>query len=65
MGLALLTGQSHTALVWDENGETFPTLDLAIRAHAEELLRITAMPGRPIAKPPRYETWQGTTATSF
>jgi hypothetical protein len=49
----------------DENGETFPSLDAAIRVHAQDLLRLTPMPGKRVCHPPRHETWQGTVTTVF
>jgi hypothetical protein len=49
----------------DEDGEQFESLEAAVRKHAEELVKVVAMPGRWHARPARYETWQGTEATAF
>jgi hypothetical protein len=49
--------------VFDENGETFPDVDAAIRHHAASLMQLTPMPGWRTAKPTRHETWAGEEAT--
>jgi hypothetical protein len=65
IGYSIITGQEHTAEVFDEDGETFADLDAAIRHHAESLIRLTPMPGLRVSKPPRHETWQGKIVTAF
>jgi hypothetical protein len=50
---------------FDEDGERFDSLEAAVRKHAEDLVKVVAMPGRWHARPARYETWQGTVATAF
>lgn len=51
--------------IWDEDGDTFPSLDAAIWAHAERAVKITSMPGRSTSQPMPHETWQGTVVTAF
>jgi hypothetical protein len=51
--------------IWDEDGTVFPSVDAAIRAKADDVLRITPMPGRPVRTPPRHDLWQGTVGTAF
>jgi hypothetical protein len=62
---AIFTGQTDRVSVFDEDGETFPNLAVAIRSHAAELVKITETPGLWRDKPARYDTWQGTVATAF
>jgi hypothetical protein len=62
---SLFTGQTDRLSVFDEDGETFPALAAAIRAHAARLVKITETPGLWRDKPARYDTWQGTVATAF
>ena len=65
LGLALLNGQTDRSDVSDEDGETFPALAAAVRAHAARLMRITEMPGLWRDRPARYDTLQDTVATAF
>lgn len=64
---ALFTGQADRVSVYDEDGETFPTLAVAVRARAAALMTIAVTPGAETwkEKPPCIDTWQGTVATAF
>jgi hypothetical protein len=65
VGYSILTGQTDRVAVFDEDGETFPDLETAVRSHAADLMKVTEMPGRWRDRPARYDTWQGTVATAF
>ena len=45
--------------IMDEDGNTFPCLDDAIRAYASGLVSVTPMPGKLATKPPRRELYDG------
>jgi hypothetical protein len=49
MGSCIIS--QHDQAVWDEDGVSFPSVDATIRAHADELLRLTPMPGRRVSHP--------------
>jgi hypothetical protein len=51
--------------VSDEDGKDFPNLDEAIRAHAENLVTITAMPGLRVPSPPRHDLYDESVKTAF
>jgi hypothetical protein len=52
-------------LFLDLDSNEVPSLDAAVRAYAEYLIRATAMPGRWVNRPPRHDTWQETVASAF
>jgi hypothetical protein len=60
LGMALFTGQADRLSVFDGDGETFPTLAAAVRAHASGLMTVTEMPRGEIGKErsTRIDTWQ-------
>jgi hypothetical protein len=63
MGSCIIS--QHDQAVWDEDGVSFPSVDAAIRAHADDLLKITPMPGRRVSHPARYELGQGEIGAAF
>ena len=65
MGHSIITGYADRPGVFDEDGETFPDIETAVRAHAARLMKVTEMPGRWTDRQPRHDTWQGTVATAF
>ena len=65
IGYSIITGQTDRRDVFDEDGETFPDLETAVRTHAAQLMKVTEMPGRWTDRPARHDTWQGTVATAF
>ena len=65
IGSSIFTGQTDRLTVFDEDGETFPSLAVAVRSHAARLMEVREMPGLWRDRPARYDTWQGTVATAF
>jgi hypothetical protein len=65
IGYSIITGQTDRLTVFDEDGETFPDLETAVRSHAADLMKVTTMPGSWTDRPARHDTWQGTVATAF
>src|SRR4051794_6003186 len=52
LGYSIFGGWPDRAEVFDENGETHPSLDAAIRSHCEQNMIITPKPGRWVAHKP-------------
>jgi hypothetical protein len=65
LGFSIITGEADRLDVFDEDGETFASLEAAIRDHADKLLSLKAMPAAWTDRPIRHDTWQDTTATAF
>lgn len=64
MGGRIFTHQGLVA-VYDEDGETFPDLEAAIRHHADDMLCVTRLPFHSTPQPMRHKTWQCEEATAF
>ena len=58
IGYSIITGQTDRRDVFDEDGETFPDLETAVRTHAAQLMKVTEMQGRWTDGPARHDTWQ-------
>src|SRR4051794_8124481 len=51
--------------VQDEDGKDHSSLDTAIRAVADRIMKITPMPGLRVPKPPRHEGYDLSVETAF